>query len=100
MSIVRFEITLSIHGERLDTGIIDIDQKVLDAVDDEWRSHFYDLNTDEEIAEMIFYNMAFYRIGLDMMDGWADQPWNAAKIVKWPDLTLMDHTAKKVKHDD
>jgi short-subunit dehydrogenase involved in D-alanine esterification of teichoic acids len=72
---VRFE------GE----AVIEIDNAVINAVDDEWRSKFYQLYTPEDIALHVAYNMVINNAGLDRLDGFADQPEDNARIVTQPD---------------
>jgi Ser-tRNA(Ala) deacylase AlaX len=60
---------------------IEIDEEVLSRVDDEWRSVFYSLHTNEDIANHIAYNLFFNQWPLSHLDGWADMKDNQAKIV-------------------
>lgn len=63
------------------TCILELDDAVIDIVDDGWRETFYSLHTPEEIAEHIAFN--FIENGassITQLDGWADQPYNAAQI--------------------
>lgn len=60
-----------------------LDQRVIDVVNDEWRSQFYDLYTAQAIAEHIAYNMAKGR-RLSQMDGFANLP------DEWAQLVSMD----------
>lgn len=60
---VRFE------GE----GIIELDDAVIEAVDDEWRETLYDLRSADEIAAHIGYNLIIQKLELSDLDGWADQ---------------------------
>jgi hypothetical protein len=60
--------------------IIRLDQAVIDAVDDEWRSEFYGLWTTDDVVEHIAYNLFVNRIPLSSMDGWADQPNTNAEL--------------------
>lgn len=61
-------------------AIIELDDEVIDVVDDEWRSQLYDLNTPEEIAEHVGYNLIINGISLSSMDGWADMDNKKAVI--------------------
>lgn len=57
------------------TGSIVVDQRILDAVDDGWRKMFYSLNTDQEVAEHLAYNLVVNGIRhVQQLDGWADMP--------------------------
>ena len=56
-------------------GKIELDQRILDAVNDDWREHLYDLRTDQEVAEHIAFNFVVNHIDtVQQLDGWADQP--------------------------
>jgi hypothetical protein len=67
MSKRRFSITFEVKAE------IELDDRVIDVVDDEWRASLYDLHTPEDIAEMIGRCLVKgWR--LSSLDGWADQP--------------------------
>ena len=67
--------------ELMATATLELDEDVINAVDDEWRSDLYDLNTPEEIAEMIGRCMIAYSSNLSDLDGWADQPNENAKLI-------------------
>jgi hypothetical protein len=62
-------------------AVIALADEVIDAVDDEWRSMFYNLHTPEDIAEHIGYNLVVNHWDLTSLDGWADQPRTNAKLV-------------------
>lgn len=72
----RFEIEL--RG----TAIIDLDDAVIEAVDDEWRGIFYNLHTPEQIAEHIAFNLIVRHAPLSRLDGWADQPRENAEVIE------------------
>lgn len=55
-------------------GIIEINDVVINSVDENWRSFFYNLTTPQEIAEHIAYNMAVNNATLSRLDGFADLP--------------------------
>ena len=97
MSKRKFIIDFSIFGEVVDQAIIEIDQAVIDAVDDDWRASFYDLHTPEQIAEHVGYNLFINNITISLMDGWADQPRENARILAWPDLDQWDMSAREIK---
>lgn len=59
---------------------ISLSNSVIDAVDDEWREFFYQLDTPEEVAAHIAYNMVINKCNLSNLDGWANLPNHAAKI--------------------
>ena len=51
---------------------VELDQTVIDAVDDDWREQFYNLNTPEDIAGHVGRNLILGS-RLSMLDGFADQ---------------------------
>lgn len=61
------------------TVVLELDQRVLDAVDDEWRAMLFPLYTDEQIAEHIAFNMIVNQIPLTSIDGFADQSDDRAR---------------------
>ena len=91
-----FEIEFSFYHELVDTAVIELDQAVIDAVDDDWRSVLYDLHTPEEIAEHIGWNLCARNVKLSNLDGWADQPDSNARIVKYPTLDDFAVTAREI----
>ncbi len=78
----KFEVTFT------GTAIIEIDDVVIDAVDDEWRKTFYPLNSDDKIAGHIAYNLVINDSYIDRLDGWADQSRDDAKILEEPDWDI------------
>ena len=66
----------------LGNGTAKIRREIIEAVDDEWRASFYDLNTPEEIAAHIIYNKVVNRWNLSSLDGFADMP------VEWVTVEL------------
>ncbi|GAG42788.1 unnamed protein product, partial [marine sediment metagenome] len=62
--------------------VIELDEKVIDAVDDEWRAQMYNLHTPEEIAGHIAYNLVLHKIRLTMVDGWANQDDSYAEVLE------------------
>lgn len=63
------------YGDQRFDGRIELDQRILDAVDDDWRANLYKLYTDQDIAEHIAYNfVANDTKRVQELDGWADQP--------------------------
>jgi hypothetical protein len=71
-----FEITVT----KVTTAKLELDDAVIDAVDDEWRSQLYQLHEPEEIAEMIGRCMILYDSQLSSLDGWRDQPDKNARL--------------------
>ena len=66
-------------------AVLELDQQVIDAVDDEWRKYLYDLHSPEEIAEMVGRCMMTLGTGLSNLDGWADQPDENARLLDGPE---------------
>ena len=64
---------------------IEVEDAVIDAVTDEWRSMFYNLRTPKEIAEHLAYNLVVNDAKLSMLDGWADQPNDNVQLLLSPD---------------
>ena len=60
---------------------VELDDAVIDDVDDEWRSVFYNLHTPEQVARHIAYNLVCNDARLSMLDGWADQPDSNAALL-------------------
>jgi hypothetical protein len=75
-------------------AVIELDDAVIDAVDDDWRSMFYQLYTREDIAEHVGYNLVINRAKLSFLDGWADQPDENASIVERPDWIVTAEDAR------
>ena len=55
-------------------GKIELDNRILDVVDDKWRSQFYSLKNEQEIANHIAFNMIVNRAKVWELDGWANMP--------------------------
>ena len=54
-------------------GAIELNDKVIEAVDNEWRDTFYpDLKTPQQIAEHIAYNIIINNTELSELDGFAN----------------------------
>ena len=69
---------------------IEIDDEVIDAVDDEWRSVFYDIRSAEQVAEHIGYNMLVNNATLSQIDGWADMDDDMVGFIEMPDWIVND----------
>lgn len=61
---------------------IELADEVIDVVDDEWRRYLYHLDTPDEIASHVAYNLLVNRGSLSQLDGWAEQPDENAKVVE------------------
>ena len=95
----KFHVEIEIYGEGVGYAIIELHPKVIEAVDDSWREMLYNLNTPEEIAEHIAYNMIENRAKLSQLDGWADLPNSYANILEWPDI-VFDYKARELPQRD
>lgn len=61
---------------------VEVDDALLESVlTDEWRAHYYALHAPEEVAEHLAYNLV-QGSSLASLDGFADQPPLAAKILR------------------
>lgn len=64
-------------------GKIEIDDIVIDAVDDDWRTVFYpSLTSPQKIAEHIAYNLIVNDATLTRLDGFANLSDDMVKILK------------------
>ena len=98
MTTRRFEVEFSMHGGFVvDSGIIEIDQAVIDNVDDSWRESLYDLHTPEEIAAQVGFCKFVLNLPLTRMDGWANLDDSMLKVIKYPTLDDFDRVAKEIK---
>jgi hypothetical protein len=100
MNTRTYIVEFKIFGLVVNEAVIEIHQDVFDTVNDDWRSVFYDLHTNEEIACHIAYNMIVNRLLLDRMDGWAHLPASHAHIKEWPILTDWELAAREVWFND
>src|SRR5258706_1482596 len=69
-----FDFSFNVYGK------IEVDDDVINVVDDAWRKELYDLETPEEIIEMIARCM-LQGADLSSLDGWANQPDKNARII-------------------
>jgi len=81
---VKRKFKISFSGE----AVIEIDDSVLKAVDDDWKKTIYNLRDDKEVAEHIGYNLVVNGGSLSNLDGFADQEDDKAKIIEDPDWEL------------
>jgi hypothetical protein len=93
----RFRVFFALDGFDCTSGIIALHKDVINAVDDEWRSHFYDFWNPEEIASHIAYNMCIYNDDLSRLDGFANHPREYAAMLEWPTLGEWDVSAKEIE---
>lgn len=95
----KFKVTFELEDFEISEGVIELDQKVIDAVDEEWLKMFYkSLTTPEKIAAHIAFNMCVNDyIRLTQLDGWADLDDSYAKMIEWPQgLDDFSVTAKEI----
>ena len=64
----------------IDCDIV-LDEAVINRVDDEWRSQFYNLTSAGDVAEHIAYNLVVNNTRLSQLDGWADMKDLQAAII-------------------
>ena len=56
-------------------GVVKLDQRIINAVNQDWKKHFYNLVTVEQIASHIAYNFIVNGVcRVNQLDGFADQP--------------------------
>ena len=96
----RFYVTFEMESEVIGRGVIELDQRVIDAVDDEWHDMITDsINTPEEIAQFIAFNMVINHANLNSIDGFADLTNDLAIMIEWPEgLDNYDVIAKEIPH--
>lgn len=70
-------------------GVIELDDAVIGAVDDEWRSVFYNLRDADDIAAHIAYNLVVRKVELSDLDGWANQPDERAFMLEDVDWDVI-----------
>ncbi len=71
----RFVVSISLE--------IDVDESLLASVlTDEWRGRFYDLQSSADVAEHLAFNLLCGCGSVGKLDGFADQPDDAAEIVR------------------
>jgi hypothetical protein len=73
--------------------VVEIDADVIRAVNKEWRSKFYDLNTPEEVAQHLAFNLLVNGAVLSQLDGWADKEDDAVNIPR----ELIDVQAEEIR---
>lgn len=57
-----------------------ISPTVLAGVDDGWRQTYYQLHSDEDVAQHIAYNMVVNDLSLQQIDGFADRKEREAEV--------------------
>ena len=61
---------------------IEIDDDVISAVDDKWRSFYYDLNDADAVATHVAFNMLVNGANLSQLDGFADKSDDMATVLR------------------
>lgn len=98
MSKRRFRLSFGAWGGLIDdSAVIELDDRVIEAVDDEWRAVFCDLHTPEDIAKHVGFNLIFNLAPLSSLDGWADQPDSNARVLHWPDWDCLEIEAEEIR---
>jgi len=92
----KFKVHVECNMSSLGYAIVELDQKVIDAVDDDWRHYFYNLVTPEEIAEHIAYNLIVNEVRLTQLDGWANLSDDMARIIKRPERPDWEFEAEEI----
>jgi hypothetical protein len=82
----KFLVTFTDNADNEYDAEIELDQKVIDQVDDDWRKCFYNLETPEQIAKHIAYNLVINNYRLSQLDGWADLDDNMADIITFDEF--------------
>ena len=72
------------YGEDIHfNGIIEIDDEVMLQVDDEWRTAFYsNINSKQDVAEHIAYNMIVNDATISRLDGFANFEDSCVMLVR------------------
>jgi hypothetical protein len=73
-------------------GVLECDPEVVDRVDDEWRKTFYHLMTEEQVVEMLAFNLVQER-ALSSLDGWGDCENSQAQVQS---VDFMDWDVKRL----
>ena len=72
------------QGEKISfNGIIELEDKVINQIDDDWRENFYSsLITPSDIADHLAFNIIVNGATLSMLDGFANFPDDYAEIIR------------------
>lgn len=97
--IFAVEVRLENQDDMIAYGELEIDEQVIESVTSEWRSKFYQLETPEDIAGHVAYNMLNNNKHLSLLDGFATFPDSAARWLRYPvhNLTLYCE-AREIKN--
>jgi len=72
--------------------VIEVDADVIRAVNKEWRGRFYHLDTPEEVAQHLAFNLLVNGASLSQLDGFADKEDDAVTIPR----DLIDIQANEI----
>lgn len=62
----KFRVRMTVDVE------VEVDQAAIDVVDDEWRSHLFDLHSPSDIVEHVAFNHLLNGVDdINQLDGWA-----------------------------
>ena len=85
----RFKFQVSVGGQEVSGGMIDVDQSVIDRANtDEFQRYFHKFDDDSQIAAYIAYHMIVSKLGLPDIEGFM-MPRDLAQIVEYPQAS--DH---------
>jgi len=81
----RFKFRITIDDEPVgEEGLIEIDQSVLDeALTEEWKSVFYDLEDEAGVASHIAWSMVIRGWRMSEIEGWLSDD-DSAVIIEYP----------------
>ena len=80
----RFKFQVSVGGQEVSEGMIDLDQSVIDRANtDEFKRYFHKFDDDGQIAAYIAYYMIVSKLGLPDIEGFR-MPRDLAQIVEYP----------------
>ena len=60
---------------------IELDDRIFENVDNEFRNTLYNLSTEEEIIEHVARNVLINNFRLSSLDGWANLPDSCFKVL-------------------
>jgi hypothetical protein len=72
-------------------AVIELDDAVIEAVDDEFRRYLYPLYTAEDVARHVCANLVLNNARLSQLDGWADQSDSNAIVIEEPEFFVTDY---------
>ena len=87
MSRTRYTIDSTLEGDYGEDihfdGAIEIDDVVMLQIDDEWRETFYsDINSNQDVAEHLAYNLIVNDVEISRLDGFANFDDSCVRLLK------------------